>query len=69
MSDLSFVKQKISLHDIIKSIYSYTYNKFPGNDGLTAEFYIHFSNELAILSFQMFMTLGKTLAPWVLLLV
>ena len=36
-----------SLDEIIKSINSETNNKSPGNDGLTAEFYKHFSNELA----------------------
>ena len=36
----------ISLDEIIKSINSET-DKPPGNDGLTAEFYRHFSNELA----------------------
>ena len=38
---------EISLDEIIKSINSETNNKPPGNDGLTAEFYRHFSNELA----------------------
>ena len=38
---------EISLHEIIKSINSETYNKFPGNDDLTEEFYKHFSNQLA----------------------
>ena len=38
---------EISLDKIIKSINSETNNKPPGNDGLTAEFYRHFSNELA----------------------
>ena len=42
---------EISLDEIIKSINSETNNKPPGNDGLTAEFYRHFSNELAIMSF------------------
>ena len=36
----------ISLDGIIKAINSQKNNKFPGNDGLTAEFYRHFSNEL-----------------------
>ena len=38
---------EISLDEIIKSINSETNNKPPGNDGLTAEFYRHFSNEVA----------------------
>ena len=40
---------EISLDEIIKSINSETIYKSPGNDGLTAEFYKHFSNELFIL--------------------
>ena len=31
----------------MKFINCHTNHKFPGNDGLTTEFYIHFSNELA----------------------
>ena len=38
---------KISLDEIIKSINFETNNKPPGNVGLTAEYYRHFSNELA----------------------
>ena len=38
---------EISLDEIIKSINSETNNQSPGNDGLTAEFYKHFSNEAA----------------------
>ena len=38
---------KISLDEITKYINSETNNKSPGNDDLTAEFYKHFSNELA----------------------
>ena len=52
---------EISLDEIIKSINSETNNKPPGNDGLTAEIYRHFSNELAIMSFQVFMTPGESL--------
>ena len=37
----------MSLDKIVKSINSETNNKSPGDDGLTAEFYKHFSNELA----------------------
>ena len=40
-------KAETSLDEIIKSINSETNNKTPGNDGLTIEFYRHFSNELA----------------------
>ena len=38
---------EISLDEIIKSINSETNYKPPGNDGLTAELYRHFSNKLA----------------------
>ena len=38
---------EISLDEIIEAINSQQNNKCPGNDGLTAEFYKHFSNELA----------------------
>ena len=38
---------ELSLDAIIKSINSETNNKPPGNYGLTAEFYRHFSNGLA----------------------
>ena len=37
---------ELSLDEIIKSINSETNNKPPGNDGLTAEFYRYFLNEL-----------------------
>ena len=37
---------EISLDEITKAINSQKNNKSPGNDGLTAEFYKHFSNEL-----------------------
>ena len=38
---------EISLDKIIKPINSETNNKPPGNDDVTAEFYRHFSNEVA----------------------
>ena len=38
---------EISLDEIIKSINSEANNKSPGNHGVTAELYKHFSNELA----------------------
>ena len=40
---------KISLDEIIKSINSQINNKSPGNYGLTAEIYKHFSNEFPVL--------------------
>ena len=46
MNNLIFVRLK-SLDEIIKSITSETNYKPPGNDDLTAEFYKHFSNEIA----------------------
>ena len=56
-----------SLDEIIKSINSETNNKSPDNDGITAEFYKHFSNELAPVLFVV-MTPGESLVLWVLLL-
>ena len=37
----------VNVNEIIKSINSQTNNESPGNYGLTAGFYIHFSKELA----------------------
>ena len=42
----SLCEAEISLDEIMKSINSETNNKSPGNEGLTAEFYQPFSNEL-----------------------
>ena len=50
---------EISLDEIIKSINSETNNKPPGNDGLTAEFYRHFSNELAPVLLGVYDFMGK----------
>ena len=50
---------EISLDEIIKSINSETNNKPPGNDGLTAEFYRHFSNELASVLLGVYDSWGK----------
>ena len=50
---------KIYLDDIIKSINSYTNSKFPGNGSLTAELYIHFSNELAPVLLDVYDSWGK----------
>ena len=57
----------ISLDEIIKSLNSEANNKSPANDGLTTDFYKQFSNKLALF-LLMFMTPGKILTPWVLLL-
>ena len=48
----------ISLDEIIKSINSET-DEPPGNDGLTAEFYRHFSNELAPVLLGVYDSWGK----------
>ena len=38
---------EISLEEVFNAINSQRNNKYPGNDGLTAEFYEYFSNEVA----------------------
>ena len=50
---------EISLDEIKKSINPETNNKPPGNDGLTAEFYRHFSNELAPVLLDVYDSWGK----------
>ena len=50
---------EISLNEIIKSINSETNKKPPGNDGLTAKFYRHFSNELAPVLLGVYDSWGK----------
>ena len=50
---------EISLDEIIKSINSETNNELPGNDGLTAEFYKHSSNELAPVLLDVYDSWGK----------
>ena len=50
---------EISLDEIIKPINSETNNKSPGNDGLTAEFYKHFSNELALVLLDIYDSWGN----------
>ena len=58
----------MSLDEIIKSIISEINNQSPGNDGLTAEFYKHFSNTLAPALSDVYDSWRKRLASWVLLL-
>ena len=53
------LRTEISLDEIIKSINSETSNKYPGNDGLTAEFYKLFSNELAPLLLNVYDSWGR----------
>ena len=60
---LIFVRLKYL--EIIKSINSETNNKPPGNDGLTAEFYRHFSKWTNSCSFRRLWLPGKA---WVLLI-
>ena len=43
------------------------FHKSPGNDGLTAEFYKHLSNELALVLLDVYDS-RENLAPWVLIL-
>ena len=50
---------EIPLDEIIKSINSETNNKPLGNDGLTAEFYRHFSNKLAPVLLGVYDSWGK----------
>ena len=52
-------KGEISLHEIIKSINSEVNNKSAGNDGRTAEFYKHFSNEPAPVLLDAYDSWGK----------
>ena len=47
------------MDEIIKSINSQTNKKSPGNNGLTAEFYKHFSNELAPVLLDVYDYWGK----------
>ena len=42
-------ESKITLNEVTKSINSQTNNKALGNDGLTAEFHKHFSNEPSLI--------------------
>ena len=50
---------KISLDEIIDSRNSQRNDKSPVNDGLTAEFYIHFLNELALVHLDVHDSRGK----------
>ena len=45
--NFNLCEAEITLDEIIKSINSERNSKFLGNEGLTAKFYKHFSNELA----------------------
>ena len=44
------------LDETTKSINSQTNNKSPGNDGLTAEFYKRFSDELSLILLNVYET-------------
>ena len=50
---------EISLDEIIKSINSETNNKSPGNDGVRADFYKRFSNELVPVFSDVYDSWGK----------
>ena len=51
--------KRTSTWSFIKSIMSETNNKLPGNDGLTGEFYRHFSNELSPVLLGVYDSWGK----------
>ena len=44
----------LSLEEVLNAINSQKNNKSPGNDGITAEFYKHFSNEMAPILLEVF---------------
>ena len=52
-------EDEVSLGEIIKSVNSETNNKPPGNDSLKAEFYRHFSSELASVLLGVYDSRGK----------
>ena len=54
----------MSLDEVTKSINSQTNNGSLGNDGLTAEFYDPFSNELSPILLNVY-DFWESLAPWV----
>ena len=57
--DFNLCEAETSLDKIVKSRNSKTNNKPPGNDGLTAEFYRHFSDELAPVLLGVYDSWGK----------
>ena len=56
---INLCEANISLDEILKSIDSQKYDKSPGNDGFTAEFYKHFSGKLPPLFFFVFNSWGR----------
>ena len=48
-----------SLEEYIKSVNSKANNKSPGDDGIEAEFYKHFSNELVPVPLDVYESRGK----------
>ena len=57
--DFTLCERETYLDKIIKSINSQINNKSPGNDGLKAVFYKHFSNELAPVLLDVYDSWGK----------
>ena len=57
--DFDLREAETCLDEIIKSINSQTNNKSPGNHGLKAVFYKHFSNELAPVLLDVYDSSGK----------
>lgn len=45
-----FCDESLTIEDTKNAIQSLKPNKLPGNDGLTSEFYFHFSSEVSVSS-------------------
>ena len=59
MDHFNLCEAEISLDETINAINSERNNKSPGNDGLTAEFYKHFSNDIAPMLLDLYNSWNK----------
>ena len=59
MDHFNLCEAEISLDETINAINSQRNNKSPGNDGLTAEFYKHFSNDIAPMLLDLYNSWNK----------